>query len=92
LIGLFLYQKYYSCALSQKAKKEVKMVNKLKVKGNIYCAGVYALRDLENGDIKYIGSGIETNDSMSRHLHHLKRDLYTTTNKAPLQEIYDREA
>ncbi len=48
------------------------MQKKLVVKDNVYCAGVYGLRDIGTGKTKYIGSGIEVNDCLSRHLYYLK--------------------
>lgn len=65
------------------------MKNLMNVKGNIYVAGVYAMKDAE-GVIRYIGSGINCNDRLSSHLYFLKRNLYAGTNKQILQEIYDR--
>ena len=67
------------------------MKNKMNVIGTINCAGVYVLKDMATGEIKYIGSSVECNDALSRHLHYLKRGQYKDTNKALLQEIYDRE-
>lgn len=65
------------------------MKNKMEVRGNIYCAGVYEMYTKE-GIILYVGSGIECNDALSRHLYNLKRGLYFNTNKRTLQEAYDR--
>lgn len=64
------------------------MKNKIKVIGNIYCAGVYGMRCKDSKNYLYIGSAIEINDALSRHLYNLKRGLYTT-NKAVLQKYYD---
>lgn len=60
------------------------------VQGNIYIAGVYAIGTKE-GKVLYIGSSIECNDALSRHLYNLKRNYYADSNKRPLQEAYDRE-
>lgn len=65
------------------------MKNKMCVEGNIYCAGVYGIRRKDEETYLYIGSSIECNDSMSRHLHYLKRGLYEDTNKFILQKAYD---
>lgn len=66
------------------------MNNKMKVIGNIYCAGVYGMRcKSSEEDYLYVGSSIECNDAMSRHLYFLKRGLYEDTNKAILQKEYD---
>ncbi|MFR5264469.1 hypothetical protein [Clostridium sp.] len=69
------------------------MKNKMVVEGNVRVAGVYAMYITENGQEKilYIGSAIEINDALSRHLYHLKRGLYANTNKAILQRFYDLE-
>lgn len=68
------------------------MKNLMEVKGNIYCAGCYGMRlknSMEFTDYLYIGSGLEMNDCLSRHLYNLKRGLYANTNKAILQKYYD---
>ena len=65
------------------------MKNLMKTNGNIYVAGVYGMRVEGTEEYLYIGSGIEINDSLSRHLYNLKRGLYETTNKAILQEKYN---
>lgn len=66
------------------------MLNKMKVIGDIYCAGVYQMAT-KSGMILYVGSAIEVNDALSRHLFNLKRGYYINSNKRPLQEAYDRE-
>jgi hypothetical protein len=66
------------------------MKNKMKIIGNIYCAGVYCLKNFETEEVLLVGSGIECNDRLSWYLYHLKRDLFEGTNKEPLQAIYDR--
>lgn len=66
------------------------MLNKMKVIGDIYCAGVYQMTT-KSGVILYVGSAIEVNDALSRHLYSLKRGYHMNTNKRPLQEAYDRE-
>lgn len=66
------------------------MLNKMKVLGNIYVAGVYAMTT-KAGVILYVGSALEVNDALSRHLFNLKRGHYINTNKRPLQLAYDRE-
>lgn len=65
------------------------MKNKMVVIGDIYCAGVYSISEKESGIVRYIGSSLECNDALSRHLHYLKRGLYKGTNKALLGELYD---
>lgn len=65
------------------------MKNRMKVIGNIYVAGVYGIRCRNSEGYLYIGSGIEINDCLSRHIYFLKRGLYTDTNKAILQKYYD---
>lgn len=65
------------------------MQSKINVVGNIYVAGVYALKDA-NGVIKYIGSGVNCNDRLSSHLYFLKRNGYHNSNKQEIQDIYDR--
>ena len=67
------------------SKKEVK------VKGNIYGAGVYCFVVEEDDEVLYIGSSLEMNDALSRHLFHLKKNNYYDTNKRALQLAYDRE-
>lgn len=65
------------------------MENKMIIKGNIYCAGVYGIRRKDSESYLYIGSSLEINDALSRHLYFLKRGLYANTNKAILQKYYD---
>jgi len=65
------------------------MKNLMKVNGIVNVAGVYGMRVEGEEGYLYIGSGIEVNDSLSRHLYNLKRGLYATTNKSVLQEKYD---
>jgi hypothetical protein len=65
------------------------MQSKINVVGNIYVAGVYALKDV-NGVVKYIGSGVNCNDRLSSHLYFLKRNGYHNSNKQEIQNIYDR--
>ena len=67
------------------SKKEVK------VEGNIYGAGVYCFVTEEDGEVLYVGSSLEMNDALSRHLFHLKKNNYYDTNKRALQLAYDRE-
>lgn len=70
-------------------KRGYNMKNKMVVVGDIYVAGVYAMKDAE-GIVKYIGSGLNCNDRLSSHLYFLNRNLYSGTNKQELQDIYDR--
>jgi len=65
------------------------MRNKMEVLGNIYVAGIYGIRCKGHDSYLYIGSAIEINDALSRHLYNLKRGLYANTNKAVLQKYYD---
>lgn len=66
------------------------MRNKMNILGNIYCYGAYYMKEnCKNGKVLYCGSG-EINDCLSRHLYFLKRGLYLNTNKAILQEKYDK--
>lgn len=65
------------------------MKNKMEVEGNIYQAGVYGIKTRDE-KILYVGSSIEINDALSRHLYNLKRGNYMDNNKRPLQEAYDR--
>ena len=67
------------------------MKNLMKVNGEIKTAGVYAMYTEANGEKKYlyIGSALECNDALSRHLYYLKRGFYNNTNKAILQKYYD---
>lgn len=65
------------------------MKNKMEVKGDIYIAGVYAMVQKDEEKVLYVGSALECNDALSRHLHYLKRGLYTGTNKEVLQKEYD---
>ncbi|MBU3098727.1 MULTISPECIES: GIY-YIG nuclease family protein [Clostridium] len=65
------------------------MKNLMNVNGIVNVAGVYGMRVKDTEEYLYIGSGIEVNDALSRHLYNLKRGLYSTTNKAILQEKYD---
>lgn len=67
------------------------MKNKMEVLGNIYVAGVYGIRCKGHDSYLYIGSAIEINDALSRHLYNLKRGFYANTNKAILQKYYDME-
>lgn len=62
----------------------------IEVKGNIYGAGVYCLKTY-NDEVLYVGSSIEINDALSRHLFNLKRNNYYDTNKRVLQLAYDRQ-
>ncbi len=75
-----------------KRQKRRKMKNKMIVKNKkrIYCAGIYCLKNVENNEILYVGSAIECNDALSRHLYNLKRNLYEGTNKEPLGSVYNR--
>ncbi len=66
------------------------MKNKMEVQGNIYQAGVYGIKTKDE-KVLYIGSSIEINDALSRHLYNLKRGNYMDNNKRTLQEAYDRE-
>jgi len=61
----------------------------MEIKGDIYCAGVYGMREKGSDKYLYIGSGLEINDCLSRHLYFLKRGLYADKKKAILQEKYD---
>lgn len=65
------------------------MKNKLIVLGNVYCAGVYGMRCKDSQEYLYIGSSLEINDALCRHLYYLKRGLYADTNKDILQKYYD---
>lgn len=67
------------------------MRNKMEVKGDIYCAGVYGIRRKSSENYLYIGSSIEVNDALSRHVYNLKRGLYANGNKNILQKYYDME-
>lgn len=68
------------------------MQNKMNVVGNIYCYGIYCMKEHgENGKVYYVGSG-EINDCLSRHLFYLKRGLYEGTNKVILQDKYDMDS
>lgn len=58
-----------------------------KVEGNIYGMGVYCFKDGE-GNVIYVGSGM-MNDRLQSHLYNLKRGLYSDTNKAPIQQVYN---
>lgn len=65
------------------------MKSKMEVQGNIYQAGVYGIKTRDE-KILYVGSSIEINDALSRHLYNLKRGNYNDTNKRILQDSYDR--
>jgi|GEM_PF-1224642 len=65
------------------------MKNKMEIIGDIYCAGIYGMRCRNSNNYLYIGSSIEINDALSRHLYFLKRGLYEDTNKTILQFKYD---
>jgi GIY-YIG catalytic domain. len=65
------------------------MKNNLLVEGNIYVAGIYTM-STKTGKVLYVGSSLECNDALSRHLYSLKRGKYQETNKRALQEAYDR--
>ncbi|KNY26344.1 hypothetical protein [Pseudobacteroides cellulosolvens] len=67
------------------------MNDKMKVVGNIYCAGVYGMRLKGSQEYIYVGSAIEINDALSRHNYYLKRGLYNNTNKQILQYYFDLE-
>lgn len=62
----------------------------IEVVGNIYGAGVYCFAT-EDNEVLYVGSSLEINDALSRHLFHLKKNNYYDSNKRPLQLAYDRE-
>lgn len=67
------------------------MQSKIHIKDNKYFpfkSGVYSLENKE-GTVLYIGSAKHFTDALSRHLHYLKRGLYTLTNKSILQKEYD---
>lgn len=66
------------------------MKSKMEVQGNIRQAGVYGIKTKDE-KVLYVGSSIEINDALSRHLYNLKRGNYMDNNKRPLQEAYDRE-
>lgn len=68
------------------------MKNKLIIKGNVYVAGVYCLKNVETDEVLLVGSGIECNDRLSWYIYNFKRYLFEGTNKEPLQDIYDRES
>ncbi len=68
------------------------MKNKMEVIGNIYQAGVYGIRVKGEEGCIYVGSALEINDALSRHVYYLKRGLYADTNKAKLQEYYDMDS
>lgn len=63
-------------------------MSEIKIVGNIYVAGVYCFKD-KDGKVIYVGSSLECNDALSRHLYYLKRGLYEETNKSILQLKYD---
>lgn len=63
----------------------------IEVDGNIYGAGVYCFITKESKEVLYVGSSLEMNDALSRHLFHLKKNNYYDTNKRALQLAYDRE-
>lgn len=63
----------------------------IEVDGNIYGAGVYCFITKESKEVLYVGSSLEMNDALSRHLFHLKKSNYYDTNKRALQLAYDRE-
>ncbi len=65
------------------------MKNKLNVLSDVYCAGVYGMRCKKSQEYLYIGSSLEINDALSRHLYYLKRGLYADTNKEIIQKYYD---
>ena len=67
------------------------MKSLMKVNGNIYVAGVYGIRCEDSQEYLYLGSSLEINDALSRHLHFLKRGLYAGTNKEIIQEKYDHQ-
>ena len=54
---------------------------------NVTVAGVYCMKIKD--EVLYVGSAIEINDALSRHLYYLKRGLYKNTNKKILQKYYD---
>lgn len=62
----------------------------LEIVGNIYGAGVYCFAT-EDNEVLYVGSSLEINDALSRHLFHLKKSNYYDSNKRALQLAYDRE-
>lgn len=64
------------------------MKNKMIVEGNIYVAGVYTMST--QNKVIYIGSSLECNDALSRHVYNCKRGYYTDSNKKELQLAYDR--
>ena len=64
----------------------------MEVIGNIYQAGVYGIRVKGEEGCIYVGSALEINDALSRHVYYLKRGLYADTNKAKLQEYYDMDS
>ncbi|WP_194190365.1 hypothetical protein [Clostridium chrysemydis] len=70
------------------------MRNKMKVHGTVNKAGVYAMfitKDNGEKEYLYVGSAIEVNDALSRHIYYLKRGKYAFNNKAILQKYYDLE-
>lgn len=63
--------------------------NEVKTIGDIYNAGVYALRDLSTNKIIYIGSSLEMNDRKSYHLNQCKNNRYNKKSKQAVQDAFN---